>query len=190
MKLSLKGSPRRGLPQEYRGTDREFPCYVIEVKETHEANQAYFLYLNSKKEDDFLHDITVAREIVKGYKTLTHPESYEIIEVTEGKGMPESTENLFLGYDLSCNGYSLVASFITQYRESGKRPWEKGVPRHVILFDRLIEKHFKPKLNQYFLFDSYETSVFCLECMMAILELAPQFYEPGEYKVVGIYKII
>jgi hypothetical protein len=190
MKLLLKGQPIfKCLPPEYRGIAREFPCYAFEAEKNHPANQAYFLYLELRDNDGFLHDITGAREIVKAYEGLTPPESYEIIEVTENKESPESVENLFLGYDLAYGGDSLVAAIISQYRELNEPSRIKGFPRYVLLFDRLIAEHFKPKLNKYLLFDSYETAEFCLECMMSIFELEPQFYEPGEYIVVGVYKV-
>jgi len=191
MKLIIRGSPTdKWLPSAYRGTKRFFPCYVNKVDVSHSANQAYFLYLQSRNKDDFLHDIAIAREVVKAYETLIPKEFYEIIEVTEGKASPESPENVFLGYELSDSYYSLITALIAQNRESDDRPWEIGVPKFAVLFDRLIVDYFKPKLNKYLLFDSYDDAEYCLECMMAILELAPQFYESGEYKVVGIYKII
>jgi len=184
----IRGSTSfRSLPEEYRGTNRGFPYHVDECDP---AKQAYSLYSDAEDEDGFLHDINIARKVVKAYETLMPPELYEIIEVTEGKETPESLENIFLGYDLSCLGESLVASLITLNRESDDRPWEVGVSRPAILFDRLIVDHFKPKLNKYLLFDSYEAAEYCLECMTAVLELAPQFYEPVGYRVVGIYKII
>jgi hypothetical protein len=176
---------------EYRGTDRPEPYHVDNLDDNHPVNRAFFLLLHMTNEDGLLHDLAKAREIVEAYKTLTPSQIYEIIEVTENKEPPMNSEALFLGYDLSCDLSDSLISLvlIAKHRLSDKQLEEEGISRPVILFHRLIIENFRPKLNKNLLFDDYETASFCLDCMMSILSIEPQFYEPGEYKVVGIYKV-
>lgn len=191
MNLLLKEKPsHKSLPPEYRGTHRWAPCYVEKVSANHPANCAYFLFLELKSKDGLLHDLAKARQIAEAYKTLIPPENYEVIELTKGKSVPENSGAVFLGFDLSHEmGDSLIPALTLVHKRDGDRSWKKGVANEIIIFHRLVKEHFRPKLNKYILFDEYDTASFCLDCMMAILNLSPQFYEVGEYEVISVYKV-
>lgn len=51
----------------------------------------------------------------------------------------------------------------------------------------LLEKHFKPKLNQNGLFVKYDDAKFFLECVRDINFLQPNtFDDPSAYEVIGL----
>ncbi|GEM_PF-1068472 len=200
MNLLILGEPANE-DTNYRGVDRYPPFHIDALDDNHPVNRTFLLYLDLTNEDYLIHDLAKAREIVESYKTLTPPEIYEIIEVTDNKEPPENSEALFLGYDPAGKiGLSLISVLaprpqIRHYVEYDKysedKYWEeeRGIPHHIMLFNRLIREHFRPKLNKNLLFDDYDTASFCCECVMSILAVEPQCYEPGRYEVVGVYLV-
>ncbi|MHC9544161.1 MAG: hypothetical protein AB9903_32000 [Vulcanimicrobiota bacterium] len=186
------GKPKFDLLSPYRGTERFYPSYTDEVP----ANNAFLLHLQETEEDGCLHDLSKTRTIVEAYANLNPPKLYEIIAVTEHNeplNLPSNVDAIFLGYDLSDRmGDSLAPALTIESDKESDRLWvlEKKVAPEVFVFNRLIKEHFRPKLNKNILFDDNDTANFCLECMMSILNLSPQFYEPGNYEVVGVYKIV
>jgi hypothetical protein len=190
MNLFIVGEPKFTCLSPYKGTEREYPYYSDE----HPIKTAFLLYLQEIDEGGCMHDLSMARKIVEAYSNLEPPVLYEIIAVTKNNeplDISSKGDSVFLGYDLSYRmGDSLISSLNSSARLSEERPWEKGVPHEIIVFDKLIAEHFISKLNTNGLFDDYLIANFCLECMTSILNLAPQFYEPGSYEVVRVYKIV
>lgn len=194
MNLFLLGEPRYNLGSTYKGTARYTPCFNIEFDENHPTNIAIHKYMEATQENNVFHDLSKAREYVEIFRNLNPPELYDIIEITGNKCPSENHDSIFLGYDLSYHlggGDSLITALDYDCSIDSKQQLslEKYHDPNIIVIHNLIVRYFRPKLNSNFLFDDYNDAMFCLKCMLAILNISPKFYEPAEYKVVSIYKI-
>ncbi len=108
---------------------------------------------------------------------------------TTDKPLKINTE--FLGYDLS-NGlhFSLLTQGLSLSKEQQAR-WSDDEKLSVLfpLF-RLIETHFAPRLNAHLLFDAYEDTKRCLECMLSLQTLYPNLWESDTacFEIVALYQ--
>ena len=202
MYFKLLGEPTiHDQSSGYLGTERFTPCFDIEFDENHPTNQAVIEYIKTASEDDFIDELSKARELVEMFRNLTPSESYDIVTFTNNKEplvLPPDTDIVFLGYDLSAGFTNSLVPALDQAQNTEEilvfdtetNPGFKSSSREPFIFDLLIEKHFRPMLNKNRLFDDYDTAYFCLECMKSVQKLDPNFYEPYDFEVTGVYKVL
>lgn len=177
---------------QYRGVDGIGPDVPYEYETLgieHLLYRALWDYMEAQ-DGRVVHDLTVARAVVEAYRCLDPPKYYEVIEVTRGTNLPETTHHRFLGFDVANDVYdSVLVCGLTSSGE-GEKTTEDDLLRTLYPLGRLIEAYFSPRLNSNGLFDDYATACFCLECTMALQKLYPGLYEFGDYEVLGIWEVL
>lgn len=173
-------------PKNYRGVDRHTPSYIAEVADSHASNQLFY-WSTERYNNGYLDDLSKAKELVQAYSELSTPQLFEIVEITHEKEEPALRYSQFLGFDIASFSYSVLSEGM-HYCSSTKPDFAQPLLC-------LMEKYFKPKLNQNFLFSDYDTASDCLECMKTLHQLAPQLelwemHDPiFKLRVTGVYLI-
>jgi hypothetical protein len=193
MRLKILGetydSP--SYPSEYRGVERRMPYYVDSVGDSHKVNKSFQWFIENSDEVGILSDLEGAKKLVNDYNTLRVAPVFEIVEITR-PGEEPKTDVESLGHDLAhqCNHSLLVEGLKLDDRPVGE--WPPSDPVWILppLF-RLIQEHFRPMLNRYWLFEDYEVAQFCLDCMMALQRFVPDLWESDEvkYEVIKLWKV-
>lgn len=187
--LRILGSPNADPAVKshpaYRGLFREYPYYVEGVGDRHRANRAFFWFVEEGGEEGTVQDLARAKDLVEAYRTCDPPQFFEIIELVSGDGSPEAGKT-FLGCELVCGNH-----FPLSWNLDLTLPGDSEDDPLMPLF-RLIENHFRLKLNEYRLFEDFDTAKFCLDCMLALQKFRPGLWESEEnsdFKVVRLYKV-
>lgn len=171
----------------YRGTYRAHPTHSDNEPDDCEINQLFFWFLQEGGELGIVHDHRKAQRFAELWNARLHKDqSFEVVEVTDGISKPES-DGMFLGFDLS-SGYnnSLLSWGLRQF--SGI--YELPEPTRELC--GLLSRHYAPQLNSQGLFQSEETALMCLRCMIALQDLSPNLFEGGnlrDFRPVGLYKL-
>lgn len=189
MPLLILGKKIINSRTNYSGIYRESPSYDEHLPETHPANLVFLRYLDAVDDALFLHDEETARNLVVALNNVNERSKFELIKFDYGQ-RNELDYGDFWGYDISAGHYSLLSWGLHLINADDSASTVVSTsPVQCLL--KLIEAHFYPKLNSHGLFDIFEDAVFCLECMMAIQELAPNLWENEEviFKVVRIHKL-
>ena len=125
-------------------------------------------------------DLDKAKELIRLYRKIGDA-SLHLIEVSSVRSL--EGQNGFLGYDISNDVFntSLISPLcLKSWERPGDGPWAINP-----LF-RLVGSYFSPKLNQFGLFDDFDTACFYLSCDQE-LEKIFHLWERGDvFSVIGL----
>ena len=139
-------------------------------------------------ESGIVQDIKKAQTLVETYRRYGVQMDLEVLEVTDEGETPVAGKG-FLGFDLSA-GYhnSLISGFSSpvnftqaQSPPAGKR----GIDRLAALVHLEVGRN----LNGVGLFSNHDIAARCLDYFQAVIEIDSNYYEIGNYNVVGLYLI-
>jgi len=193
MNLLVLGKSSHDYSPDYRGTDRPSPCYQEHLGADHPLNQCFLRYVNSVHGNyRFVHDLDLARSLVRLYGGLTPPHHFEIVEAVLGTGVPQLGGEC-IGYDISlCCGQSILPwAFRQTALNGGSVRVSSGNPVHDALVSLWVEL-FRPSLNRNGLFADRTTAEWCHRMAEAIIRRIgiDAFDMPeGELEIVGLFTI-
>lgn len=185
--LGEKGAPN------YRGTAREWPSYAESLPEDAEYNTFFLSYCEVEGEAGIFTDLSRARQMLTLLERHLHRRDFELVEVVTLSAESVSGGAL-LGYDLSAGmTYSVLSWGLKLADDSPVEPESSGGPEPLAALCTLIERHFRPRLNENGLFPDAEVASFCLRCMLALQELYSNLWENDEVtsalEVVAVYHV-
>lgn len=180
--------PQESSNRQYRGTDRRMPTHCDAVPDDHEINRLFRWFLKEGGESGLVHDLLKARRYADLCNQYCPGKHFEVIEVTDGEMTPEDPAHQLLGFDISANGCgSSLISVALLYEPAETMPEEP-----ILVLTDLIREHFRPKLNEFGLFRTFEDASHCRRAMIALQSFHPNLYEGGDlevFTVAGIYLV-
>ena len=178
--LILEKGGYRYAQSHYRGTARPSPYHGDNFPEVHELNQAFRWHIDEGGESGIVQNLSKAMSLVDTYRRYGVQPDLEVVEVTDAGETPE-VGKILLGYDLSA-GYhnSLISGFSAPVSTS---VGQGAIDRLAALVYLEVNRH----LNGVGLFPNQEVAARCLDYFQAVREIEPNYYEIGNYKVVGLY---
>lgn len=170
----------------YRGTDRRWPTYCDEAGQTDEVNELFTWFLGEGGQSGVVHNLAKAQRYAALCTAQLH-RPFEVVEVTLGGARPE-IGRLLLGYDLLMSfSTSLISAGLAMSGNGG------GLPPPIEVLQEFLSHTFRPQLNVYGLFSSYDVAERCLSVMNALQVLRPNLYEGthdlSDSRVTGVYEI-
>lgn len=177
--LILNGDRSFGRPHAvgYRGTCRAHPFHLDELPDDHQANQAFFWFLEEGGEAGVVHNLSRARWLAKAYRCVNQAYSFEVVEAV-APSKSSSTGGQFLGFDLSAGlNYSLL--WWGLHISGPHAPGRARTPIDALA--ELIEVHFQPRLNANVLFHDLDDAQRCCDSMLALQALKPNLFENPEH---------
>ena len=182
MKYLIVGDRYEADAKNYSGTYRKRVTYSEKFNDEHPVNRMFFAYLKSKDKYDLMDNLELAKEIAEIQRKFTGIE-YQVIQVeVVNEYMKINNENKFLGYDISSGVY-------LSYLHGGLNICESEVGKMYPIMC-LLERYFKPTLNQNGLFDEYKIAKFFLECIKNVNILQANFWDdPSEYEIIYLSKV-
>ena len=190
MSFYMLKQPINHMQKVYRGTARNTPLYK-NFEESHPINQAFYHFLDIANAGLQIRDseLDKARQLVKHYAQLEPPQYYDLVETVEGQATPTASNSRLLGYDLALGLNSLLETGLNISPPNLDKIQPDDPFRVIIPLLRLIQYTFQPQLNEYGLFDRYETAAFCLECMSALQKIHSNLFEDPSviFQVTGIW---
>lgn len=159
---------RPSPPSTYRGVGRRGPFYREGEAESSAFNVAWRELVDK---NETLHSLDEALRLAAVFNA-THA-AFDVVGISRDIAAPYAN---LLGYDVAANGRESVLSWGIQWDAARKA----RLPLGPLL--ALMERYFRPKLNQYGLFDERETGNMFCDVLLAIQQLAPGTWEaPGHY---------
>lgn len=191
VELLILGDGTKADSPKYRGVDRSTPYYVDGLHDDAPVNQAFLRYVEDSGQSGIIHDLDFAKELVKLYASLSPPQHFEIIEATMMNHPPKCGRE-FLGFDLSAGYHYSLLSWGLEI----DRPSISGMHSDAELLSiepllKLVKSTFQSMLNDNGLFESTESSIYCLECLIALQNCRPQLFEDPSvvFQVVGLWRV-
>ncbi len=178
-----KSMTEHQLGGKYFGTYRIEPTYIEEAGPTSSVNELWRWYVNQIGDGGALSEshLEKARELIREYAKLG--KDFQLIELA-----PDAHAlcvGRFIGFDVSLHsGYSPLSWGLTFHPRTAEH-FNRGLPKPITL---LIERYFQPKLNEYGLFQEFETATFLLDVIRALDEFSPGWFESylDEFEVVAV----
>ena len=171
----------------YRGVFRQNPTACNELPDTHPVNQLFLEYIAHVTEDQTLDDIAVARDLVRRYRMIDGGYHFDLVEVTDDPDYVRFGREC-LGWDLAFGGtgrsllsWGLLIKVEGQVKDS--------LHETLAPLIELVEDVFRPKLNAYGLFGFKDDADRCLECLVAIHRLLPDFMTNMPFETVEVVSV-
>lgn len=183
MKLMILGEKFPSYSERYRGIQRE--TLPIPSGE----NSIYWELIEKEDKYFMLDDLEFARQVIAEYEALDLPQHFEIVEITDDNEPPENAQANFLGFDVVQDYF--ISMLTTGLDFSALYDNLSDHMQVLVPLIRLVEVHFKPKLNEYGLFSSYEDASSFQQAVKALRILRPGLFEGGEsiFEVAGLWLV-
>lgn len=181
------------ISSTYWGTDRGCLSFAGNFDLNHPVNQACLSYIENSNECGILSDLALAQNLVQLYESY-NAGKFEIFEITHNLEKPY-TDAKFIGFDISnCTITScLVSGLQLSITPENLAEYEyKETYLHIEPLIKVIEKFFKPQLNQYGLFSEYNIALQCFECLKSMEWCMPNYlgiHEDDNYEVIGLWRV-
>jgi hypothetical protein len=176
-----------GPNPRYRGVYREEPTYCNALPAEHELNRQFLdWFLVEGGEEGVVRDLGKAVRYAQLCNEHLPGRFFEIVEVTEADALPE-VGGRFLGFDLSWDGVSSILHGGHQSFAMNREP-----KSHADVLWKVMQLYFRPRLNEFDLFQRREDASLCLETVVALQSYEPAFFEGGDlsgFRVMAIYLV-
>lgn len=170
----------------YRGVYRNGPDYQSKYGPESPINRAFARYCEDGGQSLVLSNINFARELVSLYGALKPAQIFDLVEAVSPDKSPEFP-GTYLGCDIACGGVG--QSMLSWDMDFHNWTRQEALANEPLI--RLVEDHFRPKLNRYGLFENIELARFCLGSLTSINRVFPAyFWSKGDnYEVTALYLI-